>query len=214
MGESLRAVVLLSGRGSNLKALLDTDLPVNFTAVISNRPDAPGLDFARQHGIHSIALDHRAYPSREEFDQVLAAKIDQAGADLVILAGYMRILTKAFVERYQGRLLNIHPSLLPAFPGLNTHAEALAEGVKIHGCTVHFVTPQLDHGPIIIQAAVPVLDTDTPDTLAARVLVQEHRIYPLAVRWFAERRLVISDGVVNIGGEPASQAVCSDFFQA
>jgi phosphoribosylglycinamide formyltransferase-1 len=180
--------------------------------VISNRPDAPGLDHARQHGIPTVGLDHRAYPSREAFDQVLAARIDEAGADLVILAGYLRILTKEFVERYRGRLLNIHPSLLPAFPGLNTHAEALAQGVKIHGCTVHFVTPRLDHGPIIIQAAVPVLPTDTPDTLAARVLVQEHRIYPLAVRWFAEQRLVISDGVVNISGEWASQAVCSDSF--
>ena len=208
----IRVVVLLSGRGSNLKALLEADLPVKFTAVISNRPDAPGLDHARQHGIPTVGLDHRAYPSREAFDQVLAARIDEAGADLVILAGYLRILTKEFVERYRGRLLNIHPSLLPAFPGLNTHAEALAQGVKIHGCTVHFVTPRLDHGPIIIQAAVPVLPTDTPDTLAARVLVQEHRIYPLAVRWFAEQRLVISDGVVNISGEWASQAVCSDSF--
>ena len=209
----INAVVLLSGRGSNLKALLEADLPVKFTAVISNQPDAPGLDYARQHGIPALGLDHRAYSSREAFDQILAARIDEAGADLVILAGYMRILTKRFVEHYQGRLLNIHPSLLPAFNGMNTHAQALAQGVKIHGCTVHFVTPQLDHGPIIIQAAVPVLTGDTPDTLAARVLTEEHRIYPLAVRWFAQQRLVISDGVVNISGDTASQAVCSDFFQ-
>jgi phosphoribosylglycinamide formyltransferase-1 len=209
----IKAVVLLSGRGSNLKALLDADLPVNFTAVISNRPDAPGLDYARQHGIPALGLDHRAYSSREAFDQILAARIDEAGADLVILAGYMRILTQGFVEHYRGRLINIHPSLLPAFAGLNTHAQALAEGVKIHGCTVHFVTTQLDHGPIIIQAAVPVLTGDTPDTLAARVLSEEHRIYPLAVRWFAQNRLVISDRVVNISGENASQAICSDFFQ-
>src|ERR1700690_193434 len=208
-----RAVVLLSGRGSNLKALLEADLPVNFTAVISNRPDAPGLDYARQHGIPALGLDHRAYSSREAFDQILAARIDEAGADLVILAGYMRILTQGFVEHYRGRLINIHPSLLPAFAGLNTHAQALAEGVKIHGCIVHFVTTQLDHGPIIIQAAVPVLTGDTPDTLAARVLAEEHRIYPLAVRWFAQNRLVISDRVVNISGENASQAICSDFFQ-
>jgi phosphoribosylglycinamide formyltransferase-1 len=207
----IKAVVLLSGRGSNLKALLDADLPVTFSAVISNWPDAPGLDYARQRGVPAIALDHRAYPSREAFDQMLAAKIDETGADLVILAGYMRILTKAFVEHYQGRLINIHPSLLPAFSGLNTHAEALAEGVKIHGCTVHFVTPQLDHGPIIIQAAVPVLPDDTPDTLAERVLTQEHQIYPQAIRWFAENRLVISDGVVNILGDNASQAVCANF---
>jgi phosphoribosylglycinamide formyltransferase-1 len=213
MGEVLRAVVLLSGRGSNLKALLEAELPVRFTAVISNRPDAQGLDYARQHGIPALALDHRAYSSREAFDQVLAARIDEAGADLVILAGYMRILSKTFVEHYQGWLVNIHPSLLPAFPGLNTHAEALAEGVKIHGCTVHFVTPQLDHGPIIIQAAVPVLPSDTPATLAARVLAEEHRIYPLAVRWIAQNRLVISDRMVNVSGETASQAVCSDSFQ-
>lgn len=209
----INAVVLLSGRGSNLKALLEADLPVKFTAVISNQPDAPGLDYARQHGIPALGLDHRAYSSREAFDQILAARIDEAGADLVILAGYMRILTKRFVEHYQGRLLNIHPSLLPAFNGMNTHAQALAQGVKIHGCTVHFVTPQLDHGPIIIQAAVPVLTGDTPDTLAARVLTEEHRIYPLAVRWFAQQRLVISDGVVNISGDTASQAICSEFFQ-
>lgn len=207
----IKAVVLLSGRGSNFQALLGAGLPVEFTAVISNRPDAAGLEHARQRGIPAIALDHKAYPSREAFDQALAAKIDEAGADLVILAGYMRILTKAFVERYQGRLINIHPSLLPAFPGLNTHALALAEGVKIHGCTVHFVTPQLDHGPIIIQAAVPVMAGDTPETLAARVLAEEHRIYPQAIRWFAENRLVISDGVVNVRGEKASQAVCADF---
>lgn len=142
---------------------------------------------------------------------MLAAKIDEAGADLVILAGYLRILSKAFVERYQGRLVNIHPSLLPAFPGLNTHAHALAEGVKIHGCTVHFVTTQLDHGPIIIQAAVPVLAGDTPDALADRVLTEEHRIYPQAIRWIAEDRLVISAGVVNIRADNASQAVCSNF---
>lgn len=207
-----KAVVLLSGRGSNLKALLEADLPVTFTAAISNRPDAPGLDHARQHGIPAFGFDHRAYPGREAFDQVLAARIDEAGADLIILAGYMRILTEGFVEHYQGRLINIHPSLLPAFPGLDTHAEALAEGVKIHGCTVHFVTSQLDHGPIIIQAAVPVLPGDTPETLAARVLAEEHRIYPLAVRWFAQNRLVISGGVVNVSGEKVSQAVCSDSF--
>ena len=208
----IKAVVLLSGRGSNLEALLESDLPVTFAAVISNRADAPGLDHARRHGIPALALDHRAYSSREAFDQILASRIDEAGADLVILAGYMRILSKAFVDHYQGRLLNIHPSLLPAFPGLNTHAQALAEGVKIHGCTVHFVEPRLDHGPIIIQAAVPVLPEDTPETLAARVLVEEHRIYPLAVRWFAQHRLVISDGIVNVKGETASQALCSDTF--
>lgn len=203
----IRAVVLLSGRGSNFKALLDADLPVQFTAAISNRPEAAGLEFARARGIPALALDHRQFVTREAFDEALMESIDRAGAELVILAGYMRILTKGFVNRYQGRLVNIHPSLLPAFPGLHTHEAALAEGVKIHGCTVHFVTPQLDHGPIIIQAAVPVLAGDSAATLAARVLAQEHRIYPLAVRWFAEGRLVISDGIVNVAGPTQSQFV-------
>jgi phosphoribosylglycinamide formyltransferase-1 len=203
----IRAVVLLSGRGSNFKALLEADLPVQFTAVLSNRPDAPGLAYAHERGIAAIALDHNKFASREDFDRRLIEEIDKAGADLVLLAGYMRILTKAFVERYQGRLINIHPSLLPSFSGLRTHEAALAEGVKIHGCTVHFVTPELDHGPIIIQAAVPVLPGDTPETLAARVLVQEHKIYPIAVKWFAEGRLVISDGVVNVANPEQSQSV-------
>lgn len=205
----IRAVVLLSGRGSNFKALLEADLPVQFTATISNRPDAAGLEYARARNIPAIGLDHKAYPLREAFDEALIQEIEKAGADLILLAGYMRILTKAFVERYQGRLINIHPSLLPSFPGLHTHEAALAEGVKIHGCTVHFVTPELDHGPIIIQAAVPVLPGDTAETLASRVLVQEHRIYPIAVKWFAEGRLVISDGVVNVQHPEKSQSVFS-----
>lgn len=204
-----RIVVLLSGRGSNFKALLDADLPVQYTAVISNRPAAGGLEHARARGIPTIALDHKQFATREAFDAALITEIDRAGADLVILAGYMRILTKAFVEHYPGRLMNIHPSLLPAFPGLNTHENALREGVKIHGCTVHFVTPQLDHGPIIIQAAVPVLPDDTPDSLATRVLEQEHRIYPQAVRWFCEGKLRLSDGHVNVCDSSLSQAVLS-----
>lgn len=203
----IKTVVLLSGRGSNFKALLEADLPVQFTAAISNRPDAAGLEHARARGIPAIALNHKQYPSREAFDAALIDEIEKAGADLVVLAGYMRILSKAFVERYQGRLINIHPSLLPMFPGLNTHESALREGVKIHGCTVHFVTAELDHGPIIIQAAVPVLADDTPGTLAARVLVQEHRIYPRALRWFAEGRLAIADGRVNVRGNDGSQWV-------
>lgn len=202
-----RVVVLLSGRGSNFKALLDGDLPVEFTAAISNRPDAGGLDHARARGIPAIALDHKQFSSREAFDEALIGEIEKAGADLIVLAGYMRILTKAFVERYTGRLINIHPSLLPSFPGLHTHETALREGVKIHGCTVHFVTPELDHGPIILQAAVPVLPDDTPTVLAARVLVQEHRIYAQAVRWFAEGKLVISDGCVNVRENDVSQWV-------
>ena len=204
-----RVVILLSGRGSNFKALLDADLPVTFTAAISNRPDAAGLGYARERGIPAIALDHRQFPSREAFDEKLAEEIDRSGADLVVLAGYMRILTKAFVERYEGRLINIHPSLLPAFPGLHTHESALKEGVKIHGCTVHFVTPELDHGPIIIQAAVPVLPDDTTESLAARVLTQEHIIYPRAIRWFAERKLSVQSGIVNVQGANLSQSVLS-----
>ena len=202
-----RVAVLLSGRGSNFKALLDANLPVEFAAAISNRPDAEGLAFARERGIPAISLDHKTYPTREAFDEELAKIIDSAGADLVVLAGYMRILTKEFVLRHEGRLMNIHPSLLPMFPGLDTHARAIAEGIKIHGCTVHFVTPTLDHGPIIIQAAVPVLPDDTPDSLATRVLVQEHRIYPQAVRWFAEGKLAISDGLVNVRASGVSQWV-------
>ncbi len=204
-----KVVVLLSGRGSNFKALLDANLPVIFTAAISNRPAAAGLDIARAHGIAAIALDHKNFASREAFDEKLVEEIDRAGADLVVLAGYMRILTKPLVEKYAGRLINIHPSLLPAFPGLNTHENALEEGVKIHGCTVHFVTPELDHGPIIIQAAVPVLPNDTPDSLAARVLAQEHKIFPLAVRWFTEGRLTVEDGIVNVRDTSVSQSVLS-----
>ncbi len=203
----IKTVVLLSGRGSNFKALLEADLPVRFTAAISNKPGAAGLEHARARGIAALALDHRRFASREAFDEALIAEIDKAGADLVVLAGYMRILGRAFVERYAGRLINIHPSLLPMFPGLHTHESALKEGIRIHGCTVHFVTAKLDHGPIIIQAAVPVLPDDTPDTLAARVLVQEHVIYPRAVRWFAEGKLAISEGRVNVREEGVSQSV-------
>lgn len=203
---SVRAVILISGRGSNMEALLRANLPVDFAAVISNRPQAGGLAIARSLGVDTEVVDHRAYGSdRAAFDAALAAKIDRVGADLVCLAGFMRVLTAAFVERYRGRMLNIHPALLPAFPGLNTHARALAAGVKIHGCTVHFVTPEVDAGPIVIQAAVPVLDDDTPERLAARVLEQEHRIYPMAVRWFAEGRLHCGeDGRVRVDATPAA----------
>ncbi len=184
-GVQKSVVILISGRGSNLLALLEADLPnCRIAAVISNKADAGGLDIARQHGIATQVLAHRDYPDRESFDAALAAAIDRYQPDLVVLAGFMRILTAGFVAHYQGRMINIHPSLLPAYSGLNTHERALKDGVKIHGCTVHFVTPDLDHGPIIIQAAVSVLMDDTPDTLGARVLSEEHRIYPQAVRWF------------------------------
>ena len=210
-----RVAVLLSGRGSNFEAIVAAHLPIEIVAVISNQPTAAGLEFARAQGLVALALDHTAYPSREVFDAALADTIECHAPDLVVLAGYMRILSPAFIARFEGRLLNIHPSLLPAFPGLKTHQRALAEGVKIHGCTVHFVTAQLDHGPIVIQAAVPVLPEDTPESLSARVLQQEHRIYPQAIRWFAEGRLLMGDdikmrGCVNLSGVGASQSVFPD----
>jgi phosphoribosylglycinamide formyltransferase-1 len=178
-----KIVILISGRGSNMQALLQADLSGQVVAVLSNRADAAGLDIARQHGIATAVVAHRDYADRATFDTALAKVIDDFQPDVVVLAGFMRILTAEFVNRYRGRLINIHPSLLPAYAGVNTHERALQDGVKIHGCTVHFVTPDLDHGPIIIQAAVPVLSGDTPQSLAQRVLHEEHRIYPLAVRW-------------------------------
>ncbi|MBK7469373.1 MAG: phosphoribosylglycinamide formyltransferase [Betaproteobacteria bacterium] len=197
----MNIVVLISGRGSNLAALLDAKLPATVAAVISNKADAAGLALARAHGIPALVVAHRDYASRDAFDAALAAAIDRHAPALVVLAGFMRILTPGFVGRYAGRLINIHPSLLPSFTGLDTHRRALAAGVKIHGCTVHFVTPELDHGPIIAQAAVPVLEDDTEVTLAARVLAEEHRILPQAVRWFAQGRLVIFDGRVRVADE-------------
>jgi phosphoribosylglycinamide formyltransferase-1 len=192
------AVILISGRGSNLQALVNARPPIRFAAVISNNPDANGLISAKQQGLATFVLDHRDYATRKGFDDALASRIEGFNADLIVLAGFMRILGEAFVTRFKDRIINIHPSLLPAFPGLDTHARALEAGVKIHGCTVHFVTSQLDHGPIIAQAAVPVLPGDTEHTLAARVLEQEHRIYPQAVRWFAEDRLVIENNRVRV----------------
>ena len=204
-----KVVVLLSGRGSNFRAIAEAGLPIEIAAVISNRPQAAGLAYARERGLAAVAFDHTQHPDRAAFDVLLADEIERYRPDLVVLAGYMRILSPAFIARFEGRLLNIHPSLLPMFPGLKTHERALEEGVKVHGCTVHFVTAQLDHGPIVVQAAVPVHADDTPDTLATRVLVQEHRIYPLAVRWFAEGRLTIRDGRVNLQDDLTSQAVLS-----
>jgi len=185
----MAVVVLISGRGSNLRALIDSGIPVS--AVISNDAGAGGLAIAAQRGIATRVVEHRAHASREVFDAALAAAIDAFSPRLVALAGFMRILTPGFVARYAGRLLNVHPSLLPAFPGLRTHERAIESGVKVHGCTVHFVTADLDHGPIVAQAVVPVLDGDTPDALAARVLREEHRIYPEAVRDFLAGRLTV-----------------------
>ena len=204
-------VVLISGRGSNMASLLAAAAAnelssARIVAVIANRPDAAGLRTAAAHGVPTAVVDHRQFAGRDEFDRALRAAIDAFAPDLVLLAGFMRILGESFVRHYHGRLLNIHPSLLPSFPGLHTHRRALAEGVRIHGCTVHFVTPDLDHGPVVAQAAVPVLDDDDEITLAARVLAQEHRIYPLAVRWFAEGRLRVEDGRVRLATAQASDA--------
>jgi len=176
-------VILISGRGSNMQAILRAGIDVRIAAVVSNDPSAAGLASARAAGIETVALDHHAFPDRSAFDAELAARIERYSPDWVVLAGFMRILTDAFILRFAGRIINIHPSLLPAFPGLHTHRRALQAGVRVHGCSVHFVTPQLDAGPIIIQAAVPVLPADDEETLAARVLEQEHRIYPQALRW-------------------------------
>jgi phosphoribosylglycinamide formyltransferase-1 len=199
-----RIVILISGRGSNMLALLDARLPATVCAVLSNDPQALGLASARGRGIAASAIDHRRHADRAAFDAALSEAIDAHRPDLVVLAGFMRILTDGFVQRYAGRLVNIHPSLLPSFPGLHTHRRALEAGVRVHGCTVHFVTPTLDHGPVIVQAAVPVLPDDTEDTLAARVLREEHRIYPQAVRWFCEGRLALTaDGRVTVAGAQA-----------
>jgi phosphoribosylglycinamide formyltransferase-1 len=203
-------VILISGRGSNMEAIVRAGLPARIAAVISNRPDAPGLKFAAQAGVRAQVVDDRAFPSREAFEGALAAAIDEHSPDVLALAGFMRVLGGDFVRRYAGRMINIHPSLLPAFPGLHTHRRALQEGVKLHGCTVHFVTPQVDHGPIIAQAAVPVRAGDTETTLAARVLKQEHRVYPLALRWFVEDRLVVDDGLVRVSGAGADQTVLAE----
>ena len=195
-------VILISGRGSNMEAMLAAKLPCRIAAVISNKADAKGLETARAHGIRAAVVAHAGHASRELFDAALAAEIDRHRPDLVVLAGFMRILGEAFVRRYAGRLMNIHPSLLPAFPGLHTHRRALAAGCRVHGCTVHFVTPALDNGPVVIQAAVPVHADDSEEALAARVLAQEHVAYPQAVRWFLEGRLSLgADGRVRLAGE-------------
>jgi phosphoribosylglycinamide formyltransferase-1 len=206
-----RLVILISGRGSNMEALLAARLPAATAAVISNNPDAEGLATARRRGVIAAVVDHRRFGGRESFDAALAQEIDRYEPDLVALAGFMRVLTPQLVQRYADRLINIHPSLLPAFPGLHTHRRALEAGVRVHGCTVHFVTPTLDQGPIVVQAAVPVMPDDTEDSLAARVLAAEHCIYPQAVRWFCEGRVsVAADGRVHIEGVSAGdQALIS-----
>jgi phosphoribosylglycinamide formyltransferase-1 len=199
-----RIVVLISGRGSNMEALLAAGLPV--VAVIANRADAGGLAIAQARGVATRVVEHRAYASREAFDGALAEAIEAHRPDLIVLAGFMRVLTPAFVQRFANRMINIHPSLLPSFTGLDTHRRALDAGVKLHGCTVHFVTDALDHGPIIAQAAVPVLPDDTESTLAARVLAQEHRVLPAAVRWFLEGRLAIEGLRVRVDAAADQEA--------
>lgn len=197
-------VILISGRGSNLQAILDEtragNLPVEIRAVISNNPEAAGLARAAAAGIPTAIVNHRDYPERADFDRALMAAIDRHRPQLVVLAGFMRILGQEFIRHYAGRLINIHPSLLPAFRGLDTHARALAAGAREHGASVHFVTSDLDGGPVIVQAAVAVARDDTPQSLAARVLEQEHRIFPLAIRWFAEGRLTVRNGQVLLDG--------------
>ncbi|TEA78050.1 phosphoribosylglycinamide formyltransferase [Allopusillimonas ginsengisoli] len=191
-----RLVVLISGRGSNMQAIVNTvntarrqGCAAQVCAVVSNKADAPGLAWARAHDIETVVVPHRDYTTREAFDAALADTIEARQPDYVLLAGFMRVLTPGFVEQFNGRLINIHPSLLPAFPGLHTHQQALATGVQWHGCTVHFVTPVLDHGPIVAQGMVPVLAQDTPDKLAERLLRVEHRLYTDVVRWLIEGRV-------------------------
>lgn len=196
-----RIVILISGRGSNMEAIAsrcaEQGWPAQVAAVIANRPDAGGLAWAAARGIATAVVDHKAFATREAFDEALARTIDGFEPQLVVLAGFMRVLGEAFVRRYEGRLLNIHPSLLPAFPGLHTHRRALEAGCKAVGATVHFVTPELDHGPIVMQSVVPVLPGDDEDALSVRVLKTEHVIYPLAVRWFVEGKLRLEGGLVR-----------------
>ncbi|MBP8184965.1 MAG: phosphoribosylglycinamide formyltransferase [Pseudomonas sp.] len=200
-----KVVVLISGSGSNLQALIDSiaagENPATIAAVISNRSDAYGLQRAQAAGIATRVLDHKAFSDRVAFDQALAAAIDAFAPQLVVLAGFMRILSGDFVRHYQGRLLNIHPSLLPKYKGMHTHQRALDDGEHEHGCSVHFVTEELDGGPLVVQAVVPILAGDTADSLAQRVHIQEHRIYPLAVRWFAQGRVRLHAQGASLDGQ-------------
>ena len=196
-----RIVILISGRGSNMQAIFEANLDAAIAAVISNNPSAKGLQIAHRAGVDAKVVNHRDYPDRKNFDRALADTIGAYRPDLIVLAGFMRILTEEFIKRFSGRIMNIHPSLLPAFPGLETHRRAIDEGVKLHGCTVHFVTPALDHGPIVIQAAVPVLPDDDEERLAARVLEQEHIIYAQAIRWFLDDQLAIEGNRVRLAAD-------------
>ena len=207
MTSRLGIVVLISGRGTNLQAIIDAvaggTLPVDPRAVICNEPGAPGIARARGAGYEAEVVHHRDFSNRDRFDAALADAIDRFGAELVVLAGFMRVLTPGFVRRYAHRIINIHPSLLPEFPGLDTHARAIEAGARVHGATVHFVTEALDGGPIIAQARVPVLPRDDADTLAARVLEREHVILPRVLKWFAQRRVELDGDRVLVDGVPA-----------
>jgi phosphoribosylglycinamide formyltransferase-1 len=202
-----RIVILISGRGSNMAAVLAAvsrgEIRAEVAGVISNRSDAPGLASAARYGVPTRVVDHAGSSDRSEFERELGAAIDELAPDLVLLAGFMKVLTPQFVARYEARMLNIHPSLLPMYPGLHTHRQALRDGVKVHGCTVHFVTAEVDGGPIVAQAAVPVRDDDDESSLAARVLEAEHRILVSAVRWFCDERLVIDGRRVRVKDEAA-----------
>lgn len=214
--QKLPIVVLVSGSGSNLQAIIDgaaEDLPVEIRGVISNRADAFGIERARQAAIPTRVLDHTDYPDRESYDRALMALIDTYQPALVILAGFMRILTPAFVSHFHGRLLNIHPSLLPKYRGLHTHRRALEAGDRVHGASVHLVTEELDGGPVIVQVRVPVEPGDDESSLAARVLTQEHQIYPLVIRWFAEQRLRVNGGRLELDGEAMQGPVVMEFNQ-
>ncbi len=207
-----RVAILISGRGSNMISLVEAarapDFPAEIALVLSNRPDAPGLATARQKGVATAVVDHKAHAGREAFEAVVQTTLDAHHIEIVCLAGFMRLLTAPFTDHWRGRMLNIHPALLPSYKGLHTHERALADGVRIHGCTAHFVAPEMDAGPIVAQAAVPVLDDDTPETLAARVLAQEHAIYPLALRLVASGAARIVDGrVVGAGRIHAENAL-------
>lgn len=213
MSGRLRAAVLISGRGSNMMALAEAarspGCPFDVGAVIANRPDAAGLSWAAKQGLSTLCIDHREFAGRQAFEDRLHEGIVGSGCEFIALAGFMRLLTPAFVDRWYGRMINIHPSLLPAYKGLHTHARALADGVRIAGCTVHFVVPEMDAGPIIAQGAVPVIDGDTPDTLAARILALEHHLYPRALALVASGAARLADGIVTVadGGAPSRHLV-------
>ncbi len=193
-----KIVILISGRGSNMQAIVNANMPHKICCVLSNNPDAEGLDFARNKGIDTCVVNHRDYPDRDSFDQALGDRMDKYQPDLIVLAGFMRVLTSNIVERFAERIINIHPSLLPAFKGLNTHVKAIESGAKLHGCTVHFVTPNLDEGPIIAQAALRIKPDDTTQTLADRILALEHEILPKSIAWILDGRCTISKNQITL----------------